>query len=271
MQRTVSTKVAGLAASFLVATLTLSCGSSSEPPTPVATVALTPAEDTVLVGETAQLTAATKDANGNTLVGRVVSWTSSNPGTATVSETGLVTCVVDGTATITATSENKTATAAIRVFGPCSTVLAPALTVGQTVNGALATTDCKLTDNTFADGYGLLVPTATNVQIDMTASFDTYLVLLELVNGVLTQRAFNDDLDPDDTTDPNDPIDTNSRIAFALQPNAQYFVLANSFDPNITGNYQLKVAAVASAASPSVRGKPGKAPIASLLKSITSK
>ena len=271
MQRTVSTKVVRLAASFLVATLTLACGSSSEPPTPVATVALTPVDDTLLVTETAQLTATTKDADGNTLTGRVVAWASSSPGVATVSQTGLVTGVTDGTTTITATSENKTATAAIRVFGPCSTALAPSIAVGQTINGALASTDCRLNDNTFADGYALQVTTATNAQIDMTASFDTYLVLLELVNGNLLERAVNDDVDPDDQMDPNDPVDTNSRVTFALQPNAQYFILANSFDPNVTGAYQLRVTSVAFAASASVRGKPGKAPTSTLLKAIRTK
>ena len=190
---------------------------------------------------------------------------------ATVSQTGLVTGVTDGTTTITATSENRTATAAIRVFGPCSTAIAPSIAVGQTINGTLATTDCRLTDNTFADGYALQVTAATNAQIEMTASFDTYLVLLELVNGDLLERAVNDDIDPDDESDPNDPIDTNSRLTFALQPNAQYFVLANSFNPNTTGNYLLKVTSVAATASASARGKPGKAPISSLLKAIKSK
>lgn len=271
MLRTVSSRVATLAASIMVATLTVSCGSSSEPPPPVATVTLTPADDTVRVGETAQLTSTTKDANGNALSGRVVTWVSGNPGVASVSQTGLVTGVSDGTATITATSESKTATAAIRVFGPCSTALAPPITVGQSINGALAATDCRLTDNTFADGYALQVNAATSVQIDMTASFDTYLILLELVNGILQERAVNDDVDPDDPADPNDPVDTNSRITFTLQPNAQYFVLANSFDPNTTGNYLLRVTAVAFARRESVLGKPGKAPAASLLKAIQPK
>ena len=270
MQRTVSIRVAHFTAALLVTAFTLSCG-SSEPPTPVATVALTPADDTLRVGEATQLTAITKDADGNTLNGRVVTWTSSNTAVATVSQTGLVTGVTDGPATITATSESKTATAAIRVFGPCSTALAPSIAVGQTVNGSLATTDCRLNDNTFADGYALQVTTATNAQIDMTASFDTYLVLLELVNGILVERAFNDDVDPDDLTDPNDPVDTNSRMTFALQPGAAYFILANAFDANVTGNYQLKVTAVPSPAVASVVGKPGKAPVKSLLKSIKTK
>jgi hypothetical protein len=62
---------------------------------------------------------------------------------------------------------------------------------------------------------------------------------------------------------------TNSRITFTLLAGSQYFILANSFDPNVFGDYALKVTAVAGfvAQSPLV-GKPGKASISSLLKSL---
>jgi hypothetical protein len=238
-------------------------------PEPIASITVAPGNDTLLVGETSQLTATMRDASNNVVTGRQPTWSSSSTGVATVSASGLVTAVGDGVATISASADNKTASATIRVFGPCSTALAPSVTVGQTINGALATTDCKLTDDTYADGYAILVTTATNVQIDMTASFDTYLVLLELLsNGSLAQRAFNDDVDPDDPADPNDPVDTNSRITFTLQPNVQYFILANSFDPNVTGSYQLKIASAAFVAGNAVVGKPGKAPITSLIKAL---
>ncbi len=241
-------------------------------PPPIASVSVSPTNDTLLVGETVQLSATLRDAANNIVTGRTVTWQSTSTTTATVSNTGVVTGVGDGTATISASADGRSASATIRVLSPCSTALTPSITVGQTVNAALAATDCKLTDNTYADGYGITVAAATNVQIDMTASFDTYLILLELtVNGVLQTRAENDDVDPDDPNDPNDPTDTNSRITFTLQPNAQYYILANSFDPNVFGNYQLKVAAVASVAGTSVVGKPGKAPVASLLKAIKPK
>src|SRR6185436_9632246 len=48
---------------------------------------------------------------------RSAAWTSSNPKVATVDQTGLVTPVSDGTATITAKAKNETATATIRVKG----------------------------------------------------------------------------------------------------------------------------------------------------------
>src|SRR5437773_1519196 len=87
----------------------------SQPPAPVATVTLTPGSATVNEGQTLQLTATLKDANGNTLVGRSITWSSSNTSAASVNGTGLVTGVTAGSATITATSEGKSGTSAITV------------------------------------------------------------------------------------------------------------------------------------------------------------
>lgn len=83
------------------------------PSVPVASVTVAPA--TVLVGVTVQLTATTKDAAGNVLTGRTVTWATSNPGVATVNSTGLATGVAAGHATITATSEGQSGTGAITV------------------------------------------------------------------------------------------------------------------------------------------------------------
>src|SRR3989442_1693526 len=80
---------------------------------PVAAVVVSPATANVVVGGTAQLSATPKDAAGNVLAGRAVAWTSSNPGIATVSASGLVTGVAPGTATITATSEGQSGSATI--------------------------------------------------------------------------------------------------------------------------------------------------------------
>ena len=238
-------------------------------PEPIASITLSTANDTLLVGETLQLNATLRDQQGN-VVTRNVTWTSNSPTVASVNGQGLVTAVGDGITTITATADARSANATIRVFGPCSTALAAVIAVGQTINGALASTDCRLNDNTYADGYAIQVTSATNAQIDMTATFDTYLFLLELnAQGTLIQRSFNDDVDPDDPNDPNDSFDTNSRIVFNLQPGVQYFILANSFDPNVFGDYQLKVA-LATPFVARVTGlqKPGKAPLSSLLKGI---
>ena len=263
------------AASLGIATISASAGGKTgnatitiNPP-PIASITVTPVNDTLLEGETVQLTATMRDNAGNIVTDRTVTWTSTAPNVATVNSSGLVTAIEDGIATVSAGADQRSATATIRVLGPCNTALAAAITVGQTINGTLATTDCQLGDDTYADGYGLSVTTATNAQIEMTASYDTYLFLLELTATGLVQRAANDDIDPDDPDDPADPINTNSRITFNLQPGALYFILANSFDPNVTGDYVLKVTAATSVvAQQSVNGKPGKAPLAKLLQPI---
>src|SRR5439155_484148 len=87
--------------------------SASTPPVPVAAVEVAPAAAAVEAGKTVQLTATAKDANGTPLPGRAISWSSSTPTVATVSASGLVTGQVAGTATITATSEGQSGSAAI--------------------------------------------------------------------------------------------------------------------------------------------------------------
>ena len=108
------------------------------PPAAVASVDLTPPSATVQVGQTVQLTAIPRDANGNALSDRTVTWTSSNTSVAAVSPTGLVTGLVAGSATITATSEGKSRIASITVTNvPVASVdvTPPTATVqtGQTV------------------------------------------------------------------------------------------------------------------------------------------
>src|SRR5947207_1990748 len=108
---------------------------------PVASVAISPATTSLTVGQTVQLTATPKDSAGGTLTGSMVTWTSGNPSVATISGSGLVAGVTAGSATITATSEGKSSTAAltvtsVRVASVASVAVAPAtasLTVGQTV------------------------------------------------------------------------------------------------------------------------------------------
>ncbi len=82
---------------------------------PVATVTVSPGSASLSVGGSQQLGATAKDANGNTLTGRSISWSSNASGVASVNGSGLVTGVAAGTATITATSEGKSGTAAITV------------------------------------------------------------------------------------------------------------------------------------------------------------
>lgn len=85
-------------------------------PVSVASVTLAPATATIALGETQQLTATPRDADGNVLTGRTVTWTTSDASLATVSATGLVTAVAPSPVTITATVDGKSAAAAISVI-----------------------------------------------------------------------------------------------------------------------------------------------------------
>lgn len=82
---------------------------------PVALVEVTPATNTVVVGQTTQLTAHLQDAAGGPLTDRVITWSTNNASVATVTSEGLMTAVASGTATITATSEGRSGSASITV------------------------------------------------------------------------------------------------------------------------------------------------------------
>lgn len=88
-------------------------------PVPVALVSVSPATPVVALGATTELTATTRDANGNVLVGRTVTWMSSNPAIASVSASGLVTGVaLGGPVFITAISEGANGQVSVTVSQP---------------------------------------------------------------------------------------------------------------------------------------------------------
>src|SRR5207253_9249462 len=130
---------------------------------PVATVTVTPAVAGILVAATVQLTATPKDSLGNPLSGRVVTWASSAPSLASVSATGLVAGGAAGLATITATSEGKSGTAAITVTAP-PPPSGPAVYVAPAGNNAVS---CAQAQNiatpkqTLNNAIGCLTPGTT--------------------------------------------------------------------------------------------------------------
>jgi uncharacterized protein YjdB len=85
---------------------------------PVASIRVSPSATTLLPGQTGQLQAETLDDKGNVLPGRQVLWFTSNAPVATVAPNGTVTAVSAGSATITATSEGRSATASVAVTLP---------------------------------------------------------------------------------------------------------------------------------------------------------
>lgn len=109
------------------------------------------------------------------------------------------------------------------------------LTIPQTVNGALTTTDCRslVDDNAYADLYSFSGQAGQRIAISLTsANFDAYLTLYGPNGGLLS---FNDD-----------DVSSNSRIPrgsdFLILPfSGTYVIDASSYNANETGNYTLSL------------------------------
>jgi uncharacterized protein YjdB len=100
-------------------------------PAPVAAIVVTTNATTITIGQSTQAVAVLKDASGNILTGRTVTWASAATDLATVSSTGFISAIAAGSATITATSEGKTANATV-VIQPA----APAPVASVTLSAA---------------------------------------------------------------------------------------------------------------------------------------
>ena len=161
---------------------------------PVASVTVSPASASVAAGATVQLAATPKDSAGNTLTGRTITWASGNAAVATVSTAGLVTAKVAGSATITATSEGKSGTAAVTVANVpvASVTVSPAsasVATGATVQLAATTKDSAggvLTGRTITWASGntaVATVTATGLVAGVTAGSATITATSEGKNG----------------------------------------------------------------------------------------
>ena len=112
-------------------------------------ITVSPTSTSVGIGSTAQLSAngVFNDGSSEPLSNSQVTWTSSEPTVATVSNAGVVTGVATGTATITATDQSFTATSSITVnvanlvsisVSPTSAVLSSGGTTNFVATGLLA-------------------------------------------------------------------------------------------------------------------------------------
>jgi hypothetical protein len=100
--------------------------------------------------------------------------------------------------------------------------------MGQTVTGSLASTDCRLQDDTFADPWEFTISATTAILAEMmSAEFDTYVIVTDPQGNRL---GFDDDAGDG----------TNSRLSMTLEPGT-YRLVANSFAPGETGNYSLSL------------------------------
>ena len=144
-----------VAATLSAAVWAYACGDgTTEPPTPPpdpprpTTVTVSPAAaQLAALGATVQLSAEVRDQNGQAMAGATVAWRSSATTVATVSSTGLVTAVGNGTATITATAGSASGTATVTVAQEVSAVaVSPAadtLVAGDTLRLAAEATDAN--------------------------------------------------------------------------------------------------------------------------------
>gem|GEM_PF-1579344 len=115
---------------------------------------------------------------------------------------------------------------------PTKTPISP----GQTINGALASTDCPLGDGSFYDEYTFSATAGQQVAVSMSSTaFDTFLFLLKPSETFPGQATIFDD---------DGGGGTNSRIpassGFLTVPETgTYSILANSFNAGETGPYSL--------------------------------
>lgn len=106
---------------FLTAAALLAACSGDDPagpgqPTePVAALELRTPPQLLNVGQTARLVAVARDASGEELQGRTITWSSSAPAVATITAAGDLTAVAEGETVVTAASEGKTVQHTVRV------------------------------------------------------------------------------------------------------------------------------------------------------------
>ena len=95
---------------------------------PVASISISPPGTQILrLGAFLQATATPRDVNNNALTGRTITWTSSNPTIASVTNSGLVTALSLGSVTVTAESEGRQTSIGVQVteVPPKSVTLSP--------------------------------------------------------------------------------------------------------------------------------------------------
>ncbi|HEX8210845.1 MAG TPA: Ig-like domain-containing protein [Longimicrobium sp.] len=99
---------------FLALLLT-ACSDDPAGPASVESVEVTSPAASIVAGQTMQLSIVLKDPSGNVLPGRAITWNSDNKAVATVSASGVVTALTPGSATITASAEEKVGRVALTI------------------------------------------------------------------------------------------------------------------------------------------------------------
>jgi hypothetical protein len=180
-----------------------------------------------------------KDANGNVKADVVVTFavasggglvtgaaaTSNAAGTATV---GSWVLGAIGTNTLTASAPGLAAVTFTASASPNLCAISTAHTLGDTTNGALATSDC-LIDGYYYDFFSTALAEANAYLFRQSAAFDAYLVLLDSDGNLVAEG--------DDELDAAGVQTSTNAIIKALLPPGSYVIGATSFEKAITGNY----------------------------------
>lgn len=180
-------------------------------PKPVASVTVEPPQVALQVGGAQQLQATARDAQGQPLQDRPITFLSDNPAVASVSTLGLVVAIAPGNTTARATSEGRTGTSAITVTprpasrlgflthpsnGTAGLALAPFRVavqddIGGTIPDAITSITLSIADN---PGGSSLGGTVTVSAVAGIASFNS--VLLDKTGAGYTLRASAAPLSP---------------------------------------------------------------------------
>lgn len=136
----------------------------------------------------------------------------------------------------TALRFERLAAALLVTLGMTATALAShqcnhssAISCNSTVSGALSSADCRAPDDSFYDFWEFSGTSGQAVTITMTSSaIDTYLILLDPLDNLAAQ-------------DDDSGGGSNSQITFTLNATGTWTIVANSFDANEFGNYNLSL------------------------------
>jgi uncharacterized protein YjdB len=135
----IRTRVGGVLAILFMLLGVLSCGGSGSTSTvgPVAKITISPATATIANGQTQSFFPVPVDANGNSVTGLTLTWTSSATSVATVDSNGVATGVTNGTSQITVsasgiTSNSATLTVTTKVASIAISPMSTTVAVGAT-------------------------------------------------------------------------------------------------------------------------------------------
>ena len=135
-------------------------------------VVVSPAADTVVLGDTLRLVATTYDENGHLVPDATFTWSSTDVSVARVDGSGLVTGVAEGRATITATAGDAFGTAEITVTSPDRAALMALYNATDGPNWV--NSDGWVTDAPLRDWYGVETDGAGRVvRLDLSGLWDS--------------------------------------------------------------------------------------------------